>query len=82
MSQLIWSGQHTKFRYLSHNYAQMLLINTHDDMISYPRGLNFILSLHLHPYFVYVSRKGSGESDHMCRLAFAAHQGDKGKTLI
>ena len=27
-----------------------------------------LLSLHLHPFFVYTSRDSSGESAHMCRL--------------
>ena len=30
-------------------------------------GLNFGLSLHLHPYFLYASSKGYGKSVHMCR---------------
>ena len=33
-------------------YAQMPLVNTHADVSSEARGLNFGLSLHLHPYFV------------------------------
>ena len=32
---------------------------------SRPRGIIFSLSLHLHPCFVYVSSKGSGESAHI-----------------
>ena len=31
-------------------------------------GLMFGSSLHLHPYFVYASSKGSGETAHLCRL--------------
>ena len=31
------------------------------DVSSAARGINFDLSLHLHPYFVYVSSGGSGE---------------------
>ena len=33
-------------------YAHIPLINTHPDMSSQSRGLNFSLSLHIHPYFV------------------------------
>ena len=42
-------------------------------------SLNFRLNLHLHPYFVYSSSKGSGESAHLPRLtrAFVARQCDK-----
>ena len=41
-------------------------------------GLNFGLRLHVLPYFVYASSKGSGKIVHMCRLvwAFSAHQCD------
>ena len=38
------------------------------DISSKGRGLNFGLSLHLHPYFVYASSKGSGESAYKSRL--------------
>ena len=31
------------------------LLNANDDVFGWDRGLNFGLSLHLHPYFVYVS---------------------------
>ena len=34
-------------------------------------GLNVHLSLHLHPYFVYASSKGSGETAHLRRLTWA-----------
>ena len=50
-------------------YAQMLLINAHYVVSSNARGLNFGPRLHLHPYFVYASSEGSGESAHMHRLA-------------
>ena len=42
------------------------------------------LSLPLHPYFLYTSRKGSGESVHMCRLtrAFVAPGCDTYRTLV
>ena len=49
--------QHTNFLYLSHSYVQMLLTNAHAVVKSEARGLTFGLSLHLHPYFVYVSSK-------------------------
>ena len=57
-------------------YVQMPLINAHAVVSSGARGLNFGLSLHLHPYFVYASSKGSGKSAHKGRLteAFAARQ--------
>ena len=37
-------------------HAQMPLINTHADVSSEARGLNFSLSFHLHPYNVYASK--------------------------
>ena len=40
----------------------MSLINIHGDITSRARGLNFGPSLHLHPYSVYTSSEGSGES--------------------
>ena len=43
-------------------------------MLTFPEGLEvllfFGLSLHLHPYFVYVSSDGYGESEHLCRLRY------------
>ena len=52
----------------------MPLIIVHADVSVEARGLNFGLSLDLHPYFMYVSSKGSGKSGPMHRLtrAFAA----------
>ena len=50
-------------------YAQKPRFNTHADVPSRARGLKFGLSLHLHPYFMFSSSKGSGESAHWCRLA-------------
>ena len=50
-------------------YGQMPLLNAHADLFSWTRGLMFGLSLHLHPYFVYVSSEGCGESEHMPRFA-------------
>ena len=39
------------------------LINSHADVLSGARGLNFglILYVHVHSYFVYMSSEGSGE---------------------
>ena len=52
-------------------HAQM----PHAKVSSKARDINFVLSLHLQPYFVYAISVGSGESAHMRRLAwaFAAH---------
>ena len=50
-------------------YAQVNHLDTHADL---PRGticLKMSLGLHLHPYFVYASSEGSGESARMRRLA-------------
>ena len=60
-------------------YGHILLINTYVDTSSKARGLAFGMNVHLHPYFVHASSKGSGESEHMPRLAgaFAAHQCDR-----
>ena len=54
----------------------------HADASSEGQVLNFDLSLHLHPYFGYVSREGSDESAHLRRLiwTFSAHQYDKHQT--
>ena len=49
--------------------VQTLLINAHADISSNVRGLDFGLSLHLHPCFMYASSKGSGESLLICRPA-------------
>ena len=43
-------------------------INPHAEISSGARILNFALSLHLHPYSLYTSSKGSGKAAHMCRL--------------
>ena len=53
-------------------YAQNALIKAHADISSKVRDLNFSLSLHLHPNFMYASREGSGKSVHMHRLARAS----------
>ena len=64
-------------------YQQMTLVgyelNAHADISREVSNLNFGLGLHLHPYFVYATSQGSGQSLHMCRLAwvFIARQCDK-----
>ena len=45
-------------------------VNAYADIFSGARGLKFGLSLHLHPYFVYVSSKGSGGSSYLQGLAW------------
>ena len=49
------------------------------DIFSKATGLNFGQSLHLHPYFGYTRREGSGESALLRRLvqAFVAQLKDK-----
>ena len=42
-------------------YAQKSPSNAHAHIAIWARGLNFYLSLHLHPYIVYMSSQGSGE---------------------
>ena len=42
-------------------YTQTHPLNTQADISSRSRGLNFGLSLHLHPNLVYASRESSGE---------------------
>ena len=50
-------GQHMRFF-----FAQIpLLINAHVDIFYGARVLNFGLSLHLHPFFMYVSSNGSDD---------------------
>ena len=55
------------------------VINTHAGVSNGARSLQFGLSLHLHPFFVYASSEDSGESAHMRRLAwiFVARHGNK-----
>ena len=60
-------GKHMRLWNLSHVCQASL--NTHADVLSVARGLNFGLSLRLHTNFVYVSSYDSGESAHLCRLA-------------
>ena len=51
--------------------AQMLQINAYVGVFSKAKGLNFGQGLHQHPYFVYMSSEGAGESTHLRRLALA-----------
>ena len=70
-------------RIILNAHSQKTLINAHTDVSSKARGLTFGLSLHQHPYFVYLHSKGSGESVHLHRLAraFAARLCDKYENL-
>ena len=43
------------------------ILNTHADISYGARGLNYGLSLHLHPYFVRASSEGFGESGRLCK---------------
>ena len=54
------------------------LRNNPENFHPWDKGLSFGLCLHLHPYFVYTSSDGSGESAHMRRLprAFTARWWD------
>ena len=47
------------------------LINMHEQLPSGAIDLNISMSLHLHPFFVYASIEGSGESVQMYRLNWA-----------
>ena len=51
-----YMGKHMTFWYSSQNHPS--------DVSSKAKDLNFGLSLHLHPYFVYARIKASGESAH------------------
>ena len=51
--------------HISLSCKQKPTINTHADVSSGTRGLNFCLSLHLYPYFVYASSLCSGVM-HIC----------------
>ena len=42
-------------------YAQKPTLNDHAGISRRARGLNFGQSLHLHPYFAYVSSEASGK---------------------
>ena len=65
-------------------YTQTPLIKAHAAITRGGNDLNFYLSLHFNPYFVYASCNGSGESAHMCRLtwAFATCWWDKYRNLL
>ena len=49
--------------------AQKPHFHAHDDVTSWDGSLNFDLSTHRHPFVVYASHEGSGESAHMRRFA-------------
>ena len=49
-------------------YEQMPSCNYHAGVPSGARGLKFALSLHLHPFVMYASSEGSGETVRMHRL--------------
>ena len=51
---------HTRFCHIA--YAQKPPLNTRADVSGVAIGLKFGLSLQLHSYFVYVSRKGTAQS--------------------
>ena len=38
----------------------------------FARGINFVMCLHLHPYFMYANSDGSGESVHLPQLLNSA----------
>ena len=50
-------------------YRMCAIINDHADVAGKARDLNFCMSLYLHPYFVFASSEGFGESVPMGRLA-------------
>ena len=60
-------GQHMGFWYLSHLLKKHPL-KAHVDIPSSASDLNISLSLHLHSYFVYESREGSGGTAHISKL--------------
>ena len=51
--------------------SQVPSLNAAAKVSSQALDIKFGLSLHLHPFFVYVSSEGSGESAHLRRLARA-----------
>ena len=65
-------------------YSQKPSLNTHVDVSSLARGLIYLLSLQLYPYFVYASNGDSGESAHMRRLdlVFAARRCHEYQNLV
>ena len=65
--------QNLEFRINPENFHPCICLVTveacmHVQLSSEDRGLNFRLSLYLHPYFVYASCKGSGKAAQMHRL--------------
>ena len=58
-------GQHIRFGIFR------ICANAFAHVYSKARSLNFVLSLHLHPYSVYVSSKGSGDSAESLMLSEA-----------
>ena len=59
--------------------AQEPNLNLHAGVSSEGRGFDFGLNFYLHLFFVCANQKGSGQSQHFCRLvwAFVAQQSDK-----
>ena len=74
MSQNVSSAAVVIGSLLVNAYALMSQTNLHDDVSRKATDRKLSFDLQLHPYFVYESSIGSGESVHMHRLAcvFAA----------
>ena len=59
------SSQHMRFWYLHVYHMRKAYFKAHVGVSSMARDLNFILKLHLHIYFVYVSSNVSGDTLHL-----------------
>ena len=59
---LVYEPAHVILVHISYTQKPNLIAHAHVSSARGPRKLTFGLRLHLHPYFLYVSRKGSGET--------------------
>ena len=63
---LIYGPVHEMLIHIAH--AKSHPLNMYVKLYSEARDLDFSLSLHLHPYFVFACRIGTGKAAHMHRL--------------
>ena len=63
----VFMSEHMRFWYILQFLKASL--TSHSNILSGVRVLNFGPILHQHAYFVNVSNTGSGESEHLYRLA-------------
>ena len=65
----VYSDDRGPFLILIAHAQNHQMINAHADVYSDDRSLLFCQILHPHSYFLHASNEGSGESEHMRRIA-------------